>query len=92
MTPGKHDKLDTEQVLGRQAQTAYEGFIKPFIIQKTTELHAAFVDCPMDDTNFVMEIKRTLSVLERLDVEVQSVITTGKMASQQLLKEPHSKH
>jgi len=86
------DQLEEEQKRGRHAQLAYEKFIKPFIDTKAVELHQAFIDCSITELETLLEIKRNLHVLERLDVEVQSIITTGKMASQSLLKQPHSKH
>ena len=92
MIDARQDILKKEQTNGRQAQAAYEGYIKPFITQRATELHEAFVDCPITEVDTILEIKRTLHILDSLNKDVQTVINTGKMASQELLKRPHSKH
>lgn len=92
MNVEQNDHLKDEQTLGRQAQAAYESFIMPFITNKAIQLHEAFVDCPITETETILEIKRNLHVLDSLGKEVQTIITTGKMASQELLKQPHSKH
>ena len=42
--------------------------------------------------DLILEIKRTIYVLDTLEIEIKDIITTGKMASQALNQKPMEKH
>jgi len=81
---GNKEQLDNERVLGNRAQHAYDQFIKPFIEDKRMTLFHAFQSVRISDTDDLMEIKRMLSAIDALDIEIRTVIDTGKLASESL--------
>lgn len=88
----QRDQLEQEQVVGKRAKVAYENFIQAFIEQKKAMLLESFTKCATSDVDMILEIKRTLYVLDALELDVKSIVDTGKMASQALYREPMEKH
>ena len=79
--------LETEVVLGEKANFAYEHFIKDFIITKREEMFELFQQLPLADHEAILEVKRLLTVLNGLEIEIKSVIETGNLASISLNKQ-----
>lgn len=86
------EQCEQEQIIGHRADNAYSSFIKAFIESKKNLLVSSFMQTPVSEIDTILEIKRTLYVLDALETEIKSVIDTGKMASQALNKEPMEKH
>jgi len=86
------NQLEQEQIIGRRAENAYNLFIKAFVEQKKNQLIESFLECPISNVDLILEIKRTMYVLDNLNMEVNSIIQTGKMASRSLNNEPMEKH
>ena len=84
MNPGQIDQLQNEQIIGGKAQHSYDQFIKGFIEEKRKVLFETFRALPLSAEQDIMEVKRMLYAVDTLDDEIQSVITTGKMASKTL--------
>ena len=80
----EQEQLENEQLLGNRAQRAYDEFIKPFIEDKRRILFEAFQAIRISDTDDLMEVKRMLSAIDALDIEIRTVIDTGKLASESL--------
>lgn len=86
----QHDnvyKLEYEVANGEKANFAYEHFIKEFIESKREHLFSTFQELPISESEALMEVKRLLSTLNALEVEIKSVIETGQMASIALNKQ-----
>lgn len=83
----QEEKLQNEQMLGNHAQSAYNNFIKEFCEQKREALFDAFRQLPLTAELEMMEVKRMLTAVDTLDADIQSVITTGKMATMAINKE-----
>jgi len=88
----QREQLEQEQIVGRRANTAYDTFIKSFIQSKKDMLLESFVTCGIGEVETILEIKRTLYVLDALNIDIKTLIDTGKMASQSLNKEPMERH
>ena len=85
-------QLEQEQVVGRRAENAYGLFIEAFITNKKAQLLESFTGCNISDVDIILEIKRTIYVLDILNAEIKTIIQTGKMASQSLNQKPMEKH
>ena len=72
--------LKQEDYLGTKAETAYNTFIKSFIIGKRQDLFNNFCDASISDTEVLLEAKRLVKVLDQLESEILTVIETGKLA------------
>jgi len=86
------DQLEQEQIIGRRAENAYNLFIEAFVEQKKNQLIESFLECPISNVDLILEIKRTVYVLDTLNTEINTIIQTGKMASQSLNQRPMEKH
>ena len=86
------NQLEQEQVVGRRAESAYNTFIEAFIKQRKAQLLEVFSECPISEVETILEIKRTIYVLDILETEIKTIIQTGKMASQSLNQKPMEKH
>lgn len=86
-----HYHYQVEVELGRKAQLAYNGFIKAFIDKKKETLFDNFCNAKMSDTDTLMEAKRLVAILNDMESEIQTIITTGELASKSLsnLDETH---
>jgi len=71
---------ELEVINGNKAQKAYNDFIGPFIENKRKEFYETFMSVGIEPEP-LMELKRMLTALESLDVEIRSIINTGLMAS-----------
>ena len=85
------DKLEFDSQLGEKASYAYNQFIKDFIVHKKQVLFDTMADIPVSDIESLQEVKRHLTVLNSLEVEIQDIIQTGKWADS-ALKEKLGKH
>jgi len=92
MNKTEHAQLEQEQVVGRRADGAYNTFIKSFIQSKKSMLIESFVSCGIGEVDTILEIKRTIYVLDALESDINTLIDTGKMASRSLNNEPMEKH
>jgi len=86
------DQLEQEQTVGRRAENAYGLFIEAFVGEKKKQLLSAFAECSISEVDTILEIKRTIYVLDTLETEIKTIIQTGKMASQSLNQKPMEKH
>jgi len=77
-------QLENEQFKGSQAQHAYDNFIKPFVQDKRELLFNAFSATGVNDTEALKTIKLQLYAIDQLELEILSIIDTGKMASKAL--------
>jgi len=75
------DRLLEEENLGSKANSANELFIKQFIANKRVVLFDKFVSIPINETESLLEIKRMLTLLGALELEVQAIIDSGKLAN-----------
>lgn len=80
------NQLNDEITTGRNAQRAYDSFIKSFVLDKRAVLFTAFQDVSIVEAEALQEIKRQLIVLETLDQEILTIIETGDLAKKQLNK------
>jgi len=80
-------KLEQETALGREAENAYNGFIKPFIDSKKIALFDLFQTIDIKDVEALVEARRTIATLNALETEVKKIMDTGTMASIMLEKE-----
>ena len=81
------DKLRDEVALAGRARKAYELFIKGFIEQKREDLFEVFCDLQNTDTEGLIEVKRMLSAINALEMDVRNVLDTGKLAQTMLNEE-----
>lgn len=84
MNEDTRSHLSNEVSLGRKAEVAYEGFIKPFIMSKRKDLFNNFCDTSMMDVDVILESKRLVKVIDQLEEEILTLITTGKLAEKSL--------
>ncbi len=84
MNENQTAKAIDEKEKGRKATLAFDSFIAPFIKRKREELFVAFQNTPILNADNIMEIKRMMMTLEGLEIEIQSIVDTGKMATKQL--------
>lgn len=80
-------KLVEEQMLGSKAEHSYKQFIAPFIKVKREALFKAFQEVSISNKDDLMEIKRMSMTLNGLETEIQTIIDTGKLATEMLHKE-----
>ena len=78
------DQLEQERSRGNLARHAYENFIQGFVNEKRELLFKAFGDVSVDDTDALKTIKLQLYAIDQLEVDIQTIIDTGKMASTSL--------
>ena len=84
MNSAQRDNLKDEVARGDRAKRAMQEFILPFIKEKSQVIYENFKAISVTDTEKLMECKRQDMVLEALQIEIQSIIDTGKMASKSL--------
>ena len=77
------DKLHIEVELANKAKSAYEGFLKDFIVKKKETVYEHFCSANMD-VNALLETKRLHKVVDNLESEIKSIIQTGEFAKQKL--------
>ena len=87
VTSEMDEKLQNEQLLGNNAQHAYNNFIKSFCDSKREALFDSFRQLPLTAELEMMEVKRMLAAVDTLESEVLTIIETGKLASMTLEKE-----
>lgn len=92
MTPEVKDKLEEEQIVGNNAQRAYNAYIKDFCEQKRLVLFEAFAQLPLSAEAELMETKRMLYAIDTLEMEITTQIDTGKMATIALNNNEEVKH
>jgi len=85
------DRLKEEQKRGKQAEHAYEAFIRPFIGEKRQVMFEAFQAASIEDVSALLEIKRQDMAIKALEGEIESVINTGKMAAKTLAEKQEIK-
>lgn len=78
------DRFKNEVSLGKKAEQAYNGFIKPFIEDRKVTLFESFCEASIGEPEVLMEAKRLVTVICDLDDEIQGVINTGKLAAKSL--------
>ena len=84
MNPRELDKYaDMER--GRQAQVLLDG-LKPYFIKMDEALMRTFKECPIRDEKALMIVKLQMNALTRLEQNIESVVTTGKLAE---MENPH---
>ena len=84
MNEAQANQLKDEQQLGNKAENAYNSFIKKYAEDKRVILFEAFQDASVLEPDNLITIKLQLKAIEGLDIEIKSIIDTGKMASKML--------
>jgi len=90
MTPEQRQQLLDEVQRGDKALKAYDFFIKDFIERKKSVLFDKFKTIGIEQTDNILEIKRMAITLDSMDVEITSLIDTGKMAAKTLADDNES--
>jgi hypothetical protein len=80
---------DAHILKGRQANVAYNSFLKDFILEQQAELFEAFMGAPVE-AEALLEIKRMQLVLTTLESNVKTHIAMGD-ESQRALTEGRDK-
>lgn len=75
-------KLNEEAGIGRNAQKAWDVYVKDFIIKRNNEIFESFCNAMNDEE--VISIKKEHNALAELENSLRSDIVTGKMAQKQL--------
>lgn len=73
--------LEDEVQRGKEAQAAYDSFIKPFLDEKRFALFDNFQLADISQPEVLLECKRMCNLVDKLEEEVQEVIMTGKLAA-----------
>jgi reverse gyrase len=74
------NKIEEEIKLGKQAQQAYDLYLKRFIAEKQEDIFKAFIQVSISEPEKVLELKRLQMALSALETALLSDIETGKLA------------
>lgn len=80
-------KLENEVDLSRDVRKLKKSFLDEFFRDKEKLLFEHMKNLPLGSVDDLVEIHHQLKSLNALQVEIQSVIDTGKMAQMELDKE-----
>ena len=84
--------MEEEQIVGNNAQRAYNAYIKEFCEHKRLVLFDTFAQLPLSAESELMEVKRMLYAIDTLEMEITTQIDTGKMATIALNNNEEVKH
>jgi len=76
--------LQEQVTLGKNAETAYNNYIKGFIENQKRLIYEAFLQCSLEEQDKLIELKRLSMVYATLETAIQNDIATGNMAQIEL--------
>lgn len=78
------DHYIVERELGRKADIANRTFIQAFIDRKKEVLFENFCNAKAEDTATLVHAKQLVQILNDMENEIQTIITTGELAGKSL--------
>lgn len=84
MNPSEQEQLENEVEATREVKQLRSKFLDKFFLDKERQLFEAIKDIPIGDGAALENIHHQLKSLNALQVEIQTVMNTGKMANMSL--------
>jgi hypothetical protein len=81
------NQLENEVAKGNRAKSAMNEFVQPFLNDARKALFDNFKSLDISQTDAIMECKRLLKVIDKLEASITTHVETGQLASFQLSKE-----